>query len=114
MKDFFSNKKNRNISILVIILFLIIITICLFGGNKNKGESTVLSFLDYGTGEVALNKISEELNEMGRNGWRLKSTFTNEIGKTSESTRLGAVSSGTNATIEQTVFIFERKVPIVE
>lgn len=83
-------------------------------GYTEYFEYKILSFLDYGTGEVALNKISEELNEMGRNGWRLKSTFTNEIGKTSESTRLGAVSSGTNATIEQTVFIFERKVPIVE
>lgn len=77
MKDFFSNKKNRNISILIIILFLIIITICLFGGNKNKGESTVLSFLDYDVpydGEVELanyKRYKIDINKLFDKRWEI-------------------------------------------
>lgn len=63
---------------------------------------------DKAYGQVDTYAIESALNRMGYEGWRLVSTFTNEVGKNLSSFGVGGISSGTNATIDETVLIFER------
>ena len=47
-----------------------------------------------------MDKVQHLINNYAMNGWRLHSAFTNEVGKNA--------ALGINATINQTVLIFER------
>lgn len=60
------------------------------------------------TGEMNQTQLQETLNTYAENGWKLHSVFNNELGKTSSSIAIGFLGSTVNATIDQTVLIFER------
>ena len=60
------------------------------------------------TGEINQIQLQAALNTYAENGWRLHSVFNNELGKTSSSVAIGFLGSTVNATIDQTVLIFER------
>lgn len=53
----------------------------------------------------ALNSI---LAHYASQGWRLHTAMTNEAGRNSSSTGVGGINTGTNATVDVTVLIFER------
>lgn len=59
-------------------------------------------------GTVDEFKLQTTLREYSEGGWRLHTIFTNEIGKTTSAVSVGYIGGGINATIEQTVLIFER------
>lgn len=71
-------------------------------------EYDVVVINDLSNGQVDDEKIQRILNEWAENGWKLHSIFTNEIGKSSMSTSIAGFGSGINATIDQTVLVFER------
>ncbi len=60
------------------------------------------------TGEVNLEEMQQTLNYWSEAGWKLHSVFNNELGKTSSTIHLGFLGTNVNATIDQTVMIFER------
>jgi len=63
-------------------------------------------------GEPNTAALQQSLTEHAREGWRLHTAFSNELGKNSLSFRNAiagvAFSSGTNATVDATVLIYER------
>lgn len=59
-------------------------------------------------GGINQKQIQTTLNYWSENGWRLHSIFNNELGKTSSSVVIGFLGTNVNATIDQTVLIFER------
>lgn len=60
------------------------------------------------TGEINQIEFQKVLETWSQKGWRLHSVFNNELGKTSSSIAVGFIGSNVNATIDQTVLIFER------
>lgn len=64
------------------------------------------------TGEVNEIQMQITLNTYAENGWKLHSVFNNELGKTSSSVAVGFLGTTVNATIDQTVLIFERCIKI--
>ncbi len=84
---------------------------------KNKGEDCYyeymsLTYIDNRNGCLDVNEMITQLNEYSLLGWRLKTSITNELGKNSNGVGVGGFSSSTNATIEETILILERKVKI--
>lgn len=77
-------------------------------------EYEVVSVTDDVSGAIDVNRLSAILKIYASEGWRLKTTITNEIGKNSVGVAFGSVGSGTNATIDQTVLIFERRIETAE
>lgn len=77
-------------------------------------EYEVVSVTDDVSGALDVNRLSAILKIYASEGWRLKTTITNEIGKNSVGVAFGSVGSGTNATIDQTVLIFERRIETAE
>ena len=77
-------------------------------GLEGYYEFKILCFQDSETGEVDLNKMLTQLNKFGREGWQIKCSFSNELGHNSTSAGIAGFSAGTNATIDQSVFILER------
>lgn len=77
-------------------------------------EYEVVSITDDVTGAIDVNRLSAILKIYASEGWRLKTTITNEIGKNSVGVVFGSVGSGTNATIDQTILIFERRIETAE
>lgn len=73
-----------------------------------KYEYKVEAIVDDKYGDIGLDKIQNLLTRYSEAGWKLHSVFTNELGKNGRTIGIYSASSGTNATIEQTVFIFER------
>ena len=69
-----------------------------FGTNQKTTDKRIID-----TNELMLN-----LNSLGIEGWHLVSAYSNEIGHTSSSSGFGGFSTGTNATIDQNILIFER------
>ncbi|MDE6529290.1 MAG: DUF4177 domain-containing protein [Lachnospiraceae bacterium] len=63
-------------------------------------EYEVVNIHDLPTGESDDENIQKALNIRSQQGWRLHTIYTNEIGKNS--------IVGINATINQTILIFER------
>lgn len=59
-------------------------------------------------GRVDVLKLKKYLNEMGKDGWRLKCVTTNELGKETRSVGIGGFGGGVNSTVEDTVLILER------
>ena len=72
-------------------------------------EYLVLSVVDDNSGAANTDYISDLINNHAKDRWRLHSIFTNEIGKNSSSSGYGGMSSGTNATIDQTIIVLERR-----
>ncbi len=82
-----------------------------FDMNRNKNalyEYQVVVLQDKRTGEFDVEQYRNILNNYSAKGWRLKTVFLNEIGKNASSVGYGGFSSGTNATIDQTILTFER------
>lgn len=77
-------------------------------------EYEVVSITDDVTGAIDVKRLSAILKIYAIEGWRLKTTITNEIGKNSVGVAFGSVGSGTNATIDQTILIFERRIETAE
>lgn len=67
-------------------------------------EYDVVVIRDKSTGEIDTSALCYELKRRGQEGWRLVNTFTNELGVNSAS----IAGFGSNATIEETILIFER------
>ena len=73
-------------------------------------EYKVISVKDNADGSCDTKKIENILFVYAGDKWRLHSIYTNEIGKVSSSSGYGGISSGTNATIDQTIIVLERLV----
>lgn len=71
-------------------------------------EYDVVNIIDEPTGELNTVQLNKELQEHGKQGWHLVTAISNELGKNSYSGGIGGITSGNNATIDQTVLIFER------
>lgn len=63
---------------------------------------------DNNDGTTNKNEIQNVLNKYSQNGWKLHSITTNEVGKTLTGVSIGFIGSNINATICQTILIFER------
>lgn len=73
---------------------------------NNLYEYAVETVSDTENGTSNKTAIIAHINRYAKNGWRLHSIYTNEIGKISQPKPFGI--STINATIEETVMIFER------
>lgn len=76
--------------------------------KNSRYEYSVETFVDNNSGGIDVDSLNRLLSEYASNGWRLKSVFTDEIGKNANSIGMGGFSAGINSTIEQVVLIFER------
>ncbi len=82
-----------------------------FSKEKDKKyEYKVESITDGFFGGARIQSLTNILNSYGREGWSLKSAFTNELGKNEAETTIKGVSVGINSTTEQTILIFEREI----
>lgn len=79
---------------------------------NNLYEYCVEKIYDKSTGGTDERLLEDMLNAYAKNGWRVKNMFTNELGVNRSSTSMSyggfGTSSGTNATIDEVVIIFER------
>lgn len=69
-------------------------------------EYDIVSIPDLQSGESNTSIITSVITQHAQNGWRLHTIYTNEIGKTSQPQVFSFTTI--NATIEQTIIIFER------
>ena len=76
-------------------------------GKDGYYEYKVINILDK-KGMVDTQRLTNELNNLGLDGWQLKCAYTNELGKDS----LVIAGFGINSTADQNVLIFERFVKI--
>lgn len=77
-------------------------------------EYKVLSLIDGDSGAIMPDRLETAINDLGLDGWRLRCSYANEVGRNSSSTGVYGVSNGTNATIDQNILIFERFVPLTD
>ncbi len=63
---------------------------------------------DTRSGGMNVSLLNETLQKYAKDGWRLHTALSNELGKNSTTIGLGGISAGVNATMDQTVLIFER------
>ena len=71
-------------------------------------EYKVVTLYDSDSGSIDAMRLEGTINDLGKEGWRLRCAFTNELGHNTNTAGVGGISSGTNATIDQNVLIFER------
>ncbi|MDE7353241.1 MAG: DUF4177 domain-containing protein [Acetatifactor sp.] len=71
-------------------------------------EYKIVIVNDLPNGQIDGDGVQKALDEWAENGWKLHSAISNEIGKDSSSVSIAGFGSGINATIEQTILIFER------
>lgn len=71
-------------------------------------EYTTVVINDNVDGTADAKQIQNKLSEYSSAGWRLHSIFTNEVGKSSVGAFVGFFGGNLNATIDQTILIFER------
>lgn len=83
--------------------------------RKQLKESGIDGYYEYKVipvmdkvGRTDIDQVSEILNQMGLDGWHLKSAMTNELGKNA----LMILGLGINSTADETVLIFERYIKI--
>ena len=62
------------------------------------------------SGGINRSLLNETLARYAKECWRLHTALSNELGKNSSSVGYGGISYGTNATIDQTILIFERMI----
>lgn len=75
-------------------------------------EYKVVSLIDDNGGGISPAELESTMNSLGSYGWHLKVAYANELGRNSSSSGAYGVSSGTNATIDQNILIFERFVKV--
>lgn len=73
-------------------------------------EYKVLSIDDKWLGQANISKIENTLNQLGREGWELVTSYTNELGKDSFGAGVAGAIIGMNSTRDETILIFKRKV----
>lgn len=71
-------------------------------------EYRVIIVNNLGDGQIDQRQIQKELDTWSNDGWKLHTIFNNELGKTSSAITVGFLGTSINATIDQTVLIFER------
>ena len=71
-------------------------------------EYKVIVINDLSSGEIDEKTIQNTLTEWSEKGWRLHTIFSSEIGKNSAGVSIAGFGSIINATIDQTILIFER------
>lgn len=71
-------------------------------------EYKVIVIEDLSSGQVDNKKIQQTLDEWSEKGWRLHSIYSSEIGRNSAAASIARLGVMINATINQTVMIFER------
>ena len=71
-------------------------------------EYDIVSVLDMEHGGVDVERLSRVIASHASEGWRLVTTFANEIGHNSTMSDIEGVSVGINSTSDQNVLIFER------
>ena len=71
-------------------------------------EYQVIVIQDLPEGQVDYVRIQGALDAWSKEGWRLHSIFSSEVGKVSSSVSIAGFGSITNATIDQTILVFER------
>lgn len=81
-------------------------------GIEEYYEYTSLEIIDDDDGRVDVEYMISQINELALEGWKLISAFANELGKNTSSVGIYGFASGKNATIEQNILIFERKIKI--
>ncbi|MDE6567074.1 MAG: DUF4177 domain-containing protein [Lachnospiraceae bacterium] len=72
-------------------------------------EYAVESVVDSG-GSTDTRKMSALINSYAKQGWHVKTIFTNELGHNVSSVSVGMVGSGTNYTVDEVVIVFEKRV----
>lgn len=76
--------------------------------NNSLYQYKTVVLNDLPTGEIDSNALQMTLTQYAFDGWKLHSVFTNEIGKCATAIFVGFLGSSVNATIDQTILIFER------
>ena len=75
-------------------------------------EYKVVTLVDEATGILDPAQLESTLNDLGNRGWHLKCAYANEIGRTMQSSGVAGTTTGTNATLDQNILIFERFVKL--
>jgi hypothetical protein len=86
---------------------------------KNQGcegyyEYKVISIYDEtgwfnkSSGSIDINAMTQQLCELGIQGWHLSTAYTNELGKNSLAALGSTIGLGVNSTVDQHILIFER------
>ncbi len=81
-------------------------------GMNGFYEYKVIDFRDERSGSVNIERMTNTLNDLGEDGWRVITAFSNDLGINSMSTSVGSMRVGTNASIAQNIFVLERFVPL--
>lgn len=76
--------------------------------NSQYYEYRVMTVLDTKRGNTNIAELSHKLNEFGRDGWRLVTSFTNELGKDASGLAIGGAAFGVNSTTDEVILIFEK------
>lgn len=76
--------------------------------NQSIMEYSVEVIRDTSVGVTDVVALKSTLEHYSKHGWKLKSAFTNEIGKNSVEVSMSVVNQGINSTIDQLILIFER------
>lgn len=76
--------------------------------KNNIKEYAVEVVYDRASGGCDIETMVKIINRYSDSGWQIKSIFTNELGKNSTAISTSIGSIGTNASIDQTIIIFER------
>lgn len=87
-------------------------------GLNGYYEYKVLSLLDNrgwlnsNSGRIDTQAMTKTLNDLGLEGWRLVTAYSNEAGKNAFSGGSNGTIFGTNSTIDENILIFERFVTV--
>ena len=73
-------------------------------------EYKAVSIIDNSTGSVNIEAVNTILTKYANDGWRLVGSYSGEIGRNSSSSGAYGMSTGTNATIDESILIFERRI----
>ena len=76
--------------------------------NSNYYEYKAVTVRDLKRGGTDIETLNQTLNELGREGWRLVTSFTNELGKNNTAINVAGTAFGINTTMDEVVLIFER------
>lgn len=67
-------------------------------------EYKVVDLRDYITGSVDISKMTEILNDLGLDGWRLRTAYSNDLGTNS----MNIGNAKLNSAVGQNILIFDR------
>ena len=76
--------------------------------NSNYMSYDVDVINDTSTGEINEMALKRSLSQHSKNGWKVKSITTNELGRQEKGGSLGNISASINTTRSQIVIIYER------